>query len=150
MYIRLHTQHTATVNDIRTSELCTEVQCHVHLIGQNPHKCTPYCVTKRTSPFSRKNFQIRSSPQSVSRGSCCLLHINRSDAPIVPRCCRLGQCEWSTSPDTESAVGASSGGHREVHRAILNMFNIARRRRRCHEIDHPPMPDHPPFANCSK
>ena len=42
----------------------------------------------------------------------CLLHISRSDAPIVPRCCRLGQCEWS--PDTESAVGASSGGHREV------------------------------------
>ena len=49
----------------------------------------------------------------------CPLHISRSDAPIVPRCCRLGQCEWS--PDTESAVGASSGGHR----AILNMFNIA-------------------------
>ena len=22
--------------------------------------------------------------------------------------------------------------------------------RRCHEIDHPPMPDHPPFANCAK
>ena len=42
----------------------------------------------------------------------CPLHISRSDAPIVPRCCRLGQCEWS--PDTESAVGASSGGHREV------------------------------------
>ena len=21
---------------------------------------------------------------------------------------------------------------------------------RCHEIDHPPMPDHPPFANCAK
>ena len=53
----------------------------------------------------------------------CPLHISRSDAPIVSRCCRLGQCEWS--PDTESAVGASSGGHR----AILNMFNIARRRR---------------------
>ena len=53
----------------------------------------------------------------------CPLHISRSDAPIVPRCCQLGQCEWS--PDTESAVGASSGGHR----AILNMFNIARRRR---------------------
>ena len=42
----------------------------------------------------------------------CPLHISRTDAPIVPRCCRLGQCEWS--PDTESAVGASSGGHREV------------------------------------
>ena len=42
----------------------------------------------------------------------CPLHICRSDAPIVPRCCRLGQCEWS--PGTESAVGASSGGHREV------------------------------------
>ena len=23
-------------------------------------------------------------------------------------------------------------------------------RGRCHEIDHPPMPDHPPFANCEK
>ena len=55
----------------------------------------------------------------------CPLHISRSwaDAPIVPRCCRLGQYEWS--PDTESAVGASAGGHR----AILNMFNIAQRRR---------------------
>ena len=50
----------------------------------------------------------------------CLLHISRSDAPIVPRCCRLGQCEWS--PDTESAVRASSEGHR----AVLNAFNIAR------------------------
>ena len=53
----------------------------------------------------------------------CPLHISRSDAPIVPRCCRLGQCEWVPGP--ESAVGASSGGRR----AILNMFNIARRRR---------------------
>ena len=60
---------------------------------------------------------------SLVRPMLCPLHISRSDAPIVPRCCRLGQCEWS--PDTESAVGASSGGHR----AILNMFNIARRRR---------------------
>ena len=33
-------------------------------------------------------------------------------ADPMPRCCRLGQCEWS--PDTESAVGASSGGHQEV------------------------------------
>ena len=51
---------------------------------------------------------ISASPTS----HLCPLHISRSDAPIVPRCCRLGQCEWS--PDTESAVGASSGGHREV------------------------------------
>ena len=48
----------------------------------------------------------------LEQSSLCPLHISRSDAPIVPRCCRLGQCEWS--PDTESAVGASSGGHREV------------------------------------
>ena len=63
-------------------------------------------------------------------------------APIVPRCCRLGQCEWV--PDPESDVGASY--HRDLgigrpsggRRAILNClnFNIARRRR-CHEIDHP-------------
>ena len=56
----------------------------------------------------------------------------------------IGQCEWS--PDTESAVEASSGGHQAIlnmfniargligrpsggHQAILNMFNIARRRR---------------------
>ena len=44
--------------------------CTTFLSGQNPQKCTPYCVTKRTSPFSRKNCQIRSFPQSVSRGSC--------------------------------------------------------------------------------
>ena len=49
---------------------------------------------------------------NASSINSCPLHISRSDAPIVPRCCRLGQCEWS--PDTESAVGASSGGHREV------------------------------------
>ena len=42
----------------------------------------------------------------------CPLHISRSDVPLVPRCCRLGQCEWI--PDLESAVGASSGDHREV------------------------------------
>ena len=58
-----------------------------------------------------------------SRSVLCPLHISRSDAPIVPQCCRLGQCEWV--PDPESAGGATSGGRR----AILNMFDIARRRR---------------------
>ena len=33
-------------------------------------------------------------------------------ADPTPRCCRLGQFEWV--PDPESAVGASSGDHREV------------------------------------
>ena len=27
--------------------------CTAFLSGQNPHKCAPYCVTKRTSQFSR-------------------------------------------------------------------------------------------------
>ena len=53
----------------------------------------------------------------------CLLYARFTLADLMPRCCRLGQCEWV--PDPESAVGASSGGRR----AILNMFNIARRRR---------------------
>ena len=36
---------------------CRSIQtrsCTTFLSGQNPHKCTPYCVTKRTSPFCRK------------------------------------------------------------------------------------------------
>ena len=42
----------------------------------------------------------------------CPLHIRLSDARTVPRCCRLDQYEWS--PDTESAVGASAGGHQAI------------------------------------
>ena len=36
----------------------------------------------------------------------------------MPRCCRLGQCEWA--PDTESAVGASSGGRRAIFKKKFN------------------------------
>ena len=32
--------------------------------------------------------------------------------------------------------------------ADLDGQNLRFCERRCHEIDHPPMPDHPPFANC--
>ena len=49
----------------------------------------------------------------------CLLHISRSDAQIVPRCYRLGQCEWI--PDPESAVGASSGGRRPIGSRMCTM-----------------------------
>ena len=48
----------------------------------------------------------------ILRLNSCPLRISQSDASIVPRCCRFGQCEWS--PDTEPGVGDSSGGHREV------------------------------------
>ena len=41
----------------------------------------------------------------------CPLHISRFDALIVPRCSRLGQCEWV--PDPALAVGASAGDHQE-------------------------------------
>ena len=50
----------------------------------------------------------------VASPCLCPLHISRSDAPIVPRCCWLGQCEWVHNP--ESAVGDSSGDHPEVVR----------------------------------
>ena len=60
--------------------------------------------------------ECRKSPRKITltslSGSLCPLHISRSDAPIVPRCCRLSQCEWVPNPAL--AVGASSGDHREV------------------------------------
>ena len=52
------------------------------------------------------------------------LNISQSDASIVPRCCRLGQCEWP-GIGCWGLTGRPSGGRR----AILNMFNISRRRR---------------------
>ena len=52
----------------------------------------------------------------------CPLHISRSDAPIVPRCYAVGSGQREWSPDTESAVGASSGGQW----LFRGMFQICR------------------------
>ena len=67
------------------------------------------------------------SPKRQGKLESCPLHISRTNGPIVPRCCRLGQCEWSFRYriGRRVLIGRPSGGHR----AILNMFNIARRRR---------------------
>ena len=58
----------------------------------------------------------------TARAVSCPLHISRFDVPIVPQCCRLGQCEWV--PDSASAVGASLGDVGRPSRGrwpILNM-----------------------------
>ena len=53
--------------------------CTTFLSRQKTQKWTPYCVSKRMSPFSRKKLpNIRSFPRSVSCGSCS--SINRAVA----------------------------------------------------------------------
>ena len=55
---------------------------------------------------------LRQIPSVAMIMYLCPLHISRSGAPTVPRCCRVGQCEWVPNP--ASAVWASLGDHREV------------------------------------
>ena len=53
----------------------------------------------------------------------CPLHISRSDALIVPRCCRFGQCEWPPwhGIGRRGLIGRPSGGHRTILlRVVIN------------------------------
>ena len=78
--------------------------------------CTAVCSSRNHS-----HTVLAIQPGCPVNTAWCPLHISRSDAPIVPRCCRRRIGEYAS----------------DAHA-------------RCHEIDHPPMPDHPPFANCAK
>ena len=68
----------------------------------------------------------RLSERSSERGVCyaCPLHISRSDAPIVSRCCRLGQYGQCECLPTRNRL---SGPHRDLDPCCYDSRFCARR-----------------------
>ena len=71
-----------------------------------------------------------------------------------------GMCSCAASYEVNEALLGSGKEVVEYYSLVPVGYSVAEAKRflstgvhasfRCHEIDHPPMPDHPPFANCAE
>ena len=64
--------------------------------------------------FSCLAIMARASICTRTRLMRASYYISRSDAPIVPRCCRLGSGNVNGFPTQIGYLGLISGDHREV------------------------------------
>ena len=94
--------------------------------------------------------QLCSADQSTMRGLAGMYCTGPAGRLSRTRRSRACMCAMICSVLSNLRLGPSRARARAPGGRRIRLRQYSMGMCRCHEIDHPPMPDHPPFANCAK